>query len=374
MTLAPPAEPGMALEDVDTPALVVDLDALEANIETMARLAAVAGVRLRPHAKTPKCAVIAERQIGAGAVGVCCQKVSEAHALVENGVPDVLVSNQVVGERKIAALVALATRARVGVCVDHPDNVAALGAAAERVGATLDVLVEIDVGANRCGVRPGSPAVDLARRVTGCNALRFAGLQAYQGRAQHLRTFAERREAIERAADLTRETVARLQAAGLGVDTVAGAGTGTFELEAASGVYNELQTGSYVFMDADYARNCKADGSPFDTFAHSLFVLTTVMSVPSDVLAVVDAGLKASSVDSGLPVLRAAGEGTYAGASDEHGKLDLGATNRRYRLGEKVLLIPGHCDPTVNLYDWYVGVRAGRVESLWPIVGRGAMY
>ncbi|MGK0168286.1 MAG: 3-hydroxy-D-aspartate aldolase, partial [Gammaproteobacteria bacterium] len=370
----PPADVGMALEDVDTPALIIDLDAFESNVQRMASDVKQAGIRLRPHAKTHKCAALASYQMSLGAIGVCCQKVSEAAALVDNGIPNVLISNEVVGARKIAALVALAARARVGVCVDHPDNVAALGSAAAAAGVELNVLVEIDVGSNRCGVAPGAPAVALAREIAKYPALRFEGLQAYQGRAQHLRTHAERSTAIARAVEVTADTVAQLEHANFTVETVAGAGTGTFALEAASGLYNELQTGSYVFMDADYARNQNEDGSPYDKFAHSLFVYTTVMSLPNADIAVVDAGLKASSIDSGLPMVRDSDGGNYVGASDEHGKLDLSDTNRRYALGDKLLLIPGHCDPTVNLYDWFVCVRNGTVEALWPIVARGAVY
>ena len=374
MDRRPPAEPGMPLDEVDTPSLIVDLDAFDANVAKMADLVSRADVRSRPHAKTHKCAVIARRQMDAGAIGVCCQKVSEAQALVDNGIDNVLISNQVVGSRKIDALVALARDARVGVCVDHPDNVDALARAAAAGNVSLNVLVEIDVGAHRCGVVPGPAAVRLASQVAEAANLHFEGLQSYQGRAQHLRTHAERQAAIGQAVAWTEETLEALDRAGLAAETVAGAGTGTFMLEAGSGVYNELQTGSYIFMDADYARNHNEDGTPFDTFAHSLFVYATVMSVPNDQIAVLDAGLKASSVDSGLPVLSDSDGGQYFGASDEHGKIDLSETNRRYALGEKVFLIPGHCDPTVNLYEDYVCIRGDTVEAIWPIVGRGAVY
>ena len=188
----PPAEIGMRLADVDTPALLVDLDAFERNLETMAHGASAAGVRLRPHAKTHKCAVIARRQMAHGAVGVCCQKVSEAQALVQAGVADVLVSNQVVGRRKLERLAALAREARVGVCVDDAGNLADVGAAATAAGVAIDVLVEVDVGSGRCGVAPGEEAVALAKRVSATDGLRFAGLQAYHGRAQHIRDHAER--------------------------------------------------------------------------------------------------------------------------------------------------------------------------------------
>ncbi len=281
MDLPPPAAPGMGIDAIDTPALVVDLDAFERNLVRMAEAARAAGVRLRPHAKTHKSPVIARRQIALGAVGVCCQKVSEAEILVDGGVDDVLVSNQVVGAGKVERLAALACRAQIGVCVDDAGNARDISAAAVRFGAGIDVLVEIDVGAGRCGVAPGADAERLAVEVAALPGLRFAGLQAYQGAAQHLRGADERREAIGRAGELTRRTVAMLADQGLECETVAGAGTGTFEIEAASGIWNELQAGSYIFMDADYARNRAVGGGAFETFEHALFVLATVRRVSS---------------------------------------------------------------------------------------------
>ncbi len=374
MATRPPAEIGMPLDEVDTPALIVDLDAFERNLKLMADKVDSCGVRLRPHAKTHKCAVIARRQTALGAVGVCCQKVSEAQALVDAGVNDILVSNEVVGRQKLERLAALARQAQVGVCVDHPENVDQVNAAAARYDTVIDVLVEVNVGANRCGVAPGEAALSLAKRVDGAAHLRFVGLQAYHGKAQHMREFEQRREAIDAACAATRETVDLLRDNGLECEVVAGAGTGTWALEAGSGVYNELQAGSYVFMDADYARNKDAEGGPFNDFEHSLFVYATVMSLPEATRAVVDAGLKSMAFDSGMPEV--AGDGTirYAGPSDEHGNLDLSRSNARLSLGDKLKLIPGHCDPTVNLYDWYVCVRAERVEALWPIVARGAVW
>ncbi|MCY4350458.1 MAG: DSD1 family PLP-dependent enzyme [Thiotrichales bacterium] len=370
----PPAEIGLPLTDVDTPALVIDLDAFERNLAEMAKRVSAAGVRIRPHAKTHKCAVIARQQMALGAVGVCCQKVSEAEALVRAGVPDVLVSNQVVGRRKIDRLVALAREARMGVCVDDAGNAVALGEAASAAGITLDVLVEIDVGAGRCGVAPGDEALALARGVASIDGLRFAGLQAYHGRAQHIRDYAERERAIESAASMTRATVAALAQTGIECETVAGAGTGTWQFEAASGIYNELQAGSYVFMDVDYAKNLDAAGGPFADFEHSLFVYSTVMSRPARERAVLDAGLKAFATDCGMPRMADLESVVVLNASDEHAVVDLTASNANLGVGDKVRLIPGHCDPTVNLHDWYVCVRDNRVEALWPIVARGCVW
>lgn len=374
MATRPPAEIGMSVADVDTPALLIDLDAFERNLKAMAENAAALGVRLRPHAKTHKCAVIARRQMGLGAAGVCCQKVSEAEALVQAGISDVLVTNEIVGRRKLERLAALAKEAQVAVCVDNAENVAEVDAAAAGFDTVIDVLVEVNVGANRCGVAPGEPTLNLAKRVDIAGHLRFAGLQAYQGRAQHMREYDERRSAVEAACTSARQTLELLQRNGLECEVIAGAGTGTWAFEAESGIYNELQTGSYVFMDADYARNKKADGGRFDEFEHSLFVYATVMSMPESNRAVVDAGLKSMAFDSGMPEVAGGETIRYAGPSDEHGNLDLSQSDTRLALGDKIRLIPGHCDPTVNLYDWYVCVRGDRVEALWPIVARGAVW
>ncbi|MCZ6842587.1 MAG: DSD1 family PLP-dependent enzyme [SAR324 cluster bacterium] len=374
MTVPPPAEIGVPLHEVDTPALLIELDAFERNLAAMAGAVEGFAPVLRPHSKTHKCPEIALRQIALGAVGVCCQKVSEAEAMVEGGVSDVLVSNEVVGAPKIARLAALARRARVGVCVDDADNVQALGRAAAEAGVELQVLVEINVGANRCGVEPGQPALALAEKVAATPGLSFSGLQAYQGSAQHIREQTARQAAIATAAGAVAETVELLGGRGLNCPVVAGAGTGSYRCEAASGVYTELQAGSYIFMDADYARNLGEDGQPLQEFEHSLFIHTTVMSQTAPGRAVVDAGLKAHSVDSGMPWVHGLAGVSYAGASDEHGKLAVAQGAATPRVGDKIRLIPGHCDPTVNLYDWYVGMRNGKVESLWPITARGMLY
>jgi D-serine deaminase-like pyridoxal phosphate-dependent protein len=292
--------------------------------------------------------------------------------MVEGGVGDVLVANEVVGASKLTRLAALATQARVAVCADDAGNVRALDAAAGAFGATLDVLVEINVGANRCGVEPGEPAVKLAQAIRECAHLRFAGLQAYHGAAQHLRKVAERRAAIESAAAAVRRTRELLQRAGIECPKATGAGTGTYLFEASSSVYDELQPGSYIFMDVDYARNEWTE-SGIPRFEHSLFVWTTVMSRTGDERAIVDAGLKASSVDSGMPRLADGGPADYVKASDEHGVIQLNGAPG-FKLGDKLKLIPGHCDPTVNLYDHYICIRDDHVEAIWPITARGAVW
>ena len=364
MTRAP-AEVGQSVEEIDTPALVLDLDAFEANLLALNDSLRNKKIRVRPHAKTHKSVDIARAQIAAGAVGVCCQKISEAEVLVEGGIDDVLVSNELVGASKLVRLAALSRRAKIGVCVDHPQ---ALRALAES-GAECDVYVELEVGMGRCGVEPEA-AVALASSLGNFPRLKFAGLQAYHGRAQHVRSLAERRAAIAAAAEKVRTTKALLKKQGMACPTVTGAGSGTYMLEVETGAWDEIQPGSYAFMDVDYGRNEWA--APLPRFANALFVLTTVMSRPAADRAIVDAGLKASSVDSGMPEVWQRPGLAYKGASDEHGRVEIAAGAAAPRLGEKLLLVPGHCDPTVNLYDWYVAVRRGRVEALWPVSARGA--
>ena len=368
--MRPPASIGQRLEQVDTPALILELDAFEYNLRTLADMAH-GRVRVRAHAKTSKCAEVSKRQMALGAVGVCCQKVAEAEAMVEGGIPDVLVSNEVVGAAKIERLAQLARRARIGVCVDDAGNVRDLEAAAQRAGAKLDVFVELEVGMGRCGVAPGEPALALARAVAACANLRFAGLQAYNGRAQHVRSNEDRRALIGKAAAAVRMTRELLVRNGIPCPIVTGAGSGTFMFEVESGAWDEIQPGSYAFMDADYAKNEWA--APLPRFEHALFVLATVMSRSKPERAIVDAGLKASSVDSGMPAVWRRPGLTYALASDEHGFIDIAPGAAAPALGDKLLLVPGHCDPTINLYDWYVCVRAGVVEALWPITARGAL-
>jgi len=363
----------MAEHEIDTPALLIELDVLEANLDTMARLLAPTGAGLRAHAKTHKSPVIAHLQMARGAVGQCVQKVGEAEALAWGGVGDILVSNEVVGGQKLGRLAALARIAKIALCADDAIQVRAIEAAAEAARVRLPVLVEIDVGAGRCGLAPGPDAVALARLIAASPHLVFGGLQAYQGSAQHKRTPQERRSLIAVAVEGTRRTVEQLRQQGLTCAIVGGGGTGTFALEAGSGVYNEVQAGSYVFMDADYARNRLTGDEPFATFGHSLFVLSTVMSAARPGVAVLDAGLKAVAVDSGLPLVWQRPDIQYVSASDEHGKLAVASETASPKLGEKLRLVPGHCDPTVDRYDWYVCVRAGRVECVWPVAARGAM-
>ena len=319
---------GQRVDAIDTPALVVDLDAMDRNIERMADFARKHRVRWRPHAKMHKSAEIALQLQRAGAQGVCVQKVSEAEALAAGGVEDITITNQVIAMPKLHRVARLAAQlaargGRLGVAVDHIDGIKRLAEAMMQYGsdAGIDVLVEIDVGQGRCGVPPGEAAVPLALAVSRSPRLRFAGLQAYHGRAQHLASSVGRRETIAaavRAADHTRQLI---EAAGLPVPLVTGSGTGTLVHEAASGVFGELQAGSFLFMDADYARNEREPAQP--AFEHALYVKTQVVSV-RDTHAVCDAGHKSHAIDSGLPtvaLLPADRTLRYANGGDEHGLL-----------------------------------------------------
>jgi D-serine deaminase-like pyridoxal phosphate-dependent protein len=365
---AAPARVGDPVGAVDTPALVIDADALGRNIAAMAAFARAHGLGLRPHAKTHKSAHIARLQVAAGAVGVCVQKGSEAQALADAGITDLYVSNEVIDPAKLDRLAALARAVRLAVVVDSELGVDRLGQALARAGATMDVFIEVDVGHGRCGVPPGE-VLRLVRRVEQHPGMRFAGLQAYHGRAQHLRGAAERDAAVHHAASVVRAAQAALGKAGIACPLVTGGGTGTFMFDAASGLWRELQCGSYVFMDRDYADNEPAGGLRFE---QALFVKSQVMSRGAS-HAVIDAGHKAHAIDSGLPRVWDT-DLEFVNGGDEHGILRGAALPA---LGDTVWLVPGHCDPTVNLHDHYVVVRGGlatgHVEAVWPVDARGCM-
>jgi D-serine deaminase-like pyridoxal phosphate-dependent protein len=360
---------GQGVAAIDTPTLVIDLDAMDRNLATMATFAREHGLRLRPHAKTHKSAWIAQAQIAHGAVGVCVQKTSEAEALVARGVRDVFITNQVIDAGKLARVAVLARQAALSIAVDSALAVDRLAAALHAAGSRADVFVEIDVGHGRCGVAPGAAAA-LAGSVIA-QGLRFAGLQAYHGRAQHLRSAGERGAAIGAASRAVREAVGTLSAAGIVCPLVSGAGSGSFVLEAESGLWGELQCGSYLFMDRDYADNEALPGAP--RFEHALFVNSQVMSRAAD-HAVIDAGHKSHAIDSGLPRVWRREDLEVVNGGDEHGILR-GAVLPA--LGETVWLVPGHCDPTVNLHVTMLGVRGGLdhgiVERVIAVDARGCI-
>jgi len=371
-----PALPGMDEADICTPCLVLDLDALERNIKKMGDFAKSHGMRHRVHGKMHKSVDVAllQESLG-GSCGVCCQKVSEAEVFARGGIKDVLVSNQVRQPEKIDRLARLPKLgARTICCVDDLANVADLSAAAVKHGTVIECLVEIDVGAGRCGVQFGQPVVDLALAIDAADGLKFAGIQAYQGAMQHLDSYTERQAKTQIAIDQVRESVALLKAAGLECDIVGGGGTGSYYFESASGVFNELQCGSYAFMDADYGRILDKDGQRIDRgeWENALFILTSVMSHAKTDKAIVDAGLKAQSVDSGLPTIYGRDDVSYVKCSDEHGVVS--DPKGVLKVNDKLKLVPGHCDPTCNVHDWYVGVRGGKVEVVWPVSARGKAY
>jgi 3-hydroxy-D-aspartate aldolase len=372
-----PAKPGMAEADIQTPALVLDLDALERNIRKMGEYARAHGMRHRAHGKMHKSVDVLKLQMElGGAVGVCCQKVSEAEVFARAGIAEILVSNQVRDAAKIDRLARLPklSGGEVITCVDDPANVAELSEAAQRHGSTLGVFVEIDCGAGRCGVTSTAAVVEIAKAVTAAPGLFYRGIQAYQGAMQHLDSYAERRAKIDAAVAQVREAVDALQAEGIETDLISGGGTGSYYFEANSGLYNELQCGSYAFMDADYGRILDETGARIDAgeWENAFFLLTSVMSHAKPDKAICDAGLKAQSVDSGLPVIFGRDDVDYVKCSDEHGVI--ADPQAALKVGDKLKLVPGHCDPTANLHDWYVGVRGGVVETVWPVSARGKAF
>jgi 3-hydroxy-D-aspartate aldolase len=381
---------GQSAQLLDTPCLVVDEEILHSNIQALQTFVSDMGLHLRPHAKSHKCPALAKQQLTAGAVGICCQKVSEAEAFAAEGIGSILVANEVVGAAKLQRLIRLHRRCQdlngeLIVCVDNAQaadlmNEALEKASIEQGTSPLSIYLEINVGQNRCGVAPGEPAAQLAKTIEDHMPwLRLIGLQAYHGAAQHMRSIEERATVVNAVCTKVKQTLEAFDAHGLTRPTViSGGGSGSVGLDAKTGVFTELQAGSYVFMDVDYMRN-QWDPTIQPDFRHSLFVLTTVMSQTSSDRAVVDAGLKALSVDSGLPELKDAPELIYEKANDEHGLLRCTTGKNQplpepgSLLGEKLWLTPGHCDPTVNLYDELVVVRKGKVVNTWPIRARGRL-
>ncbi|AYQ28239.1 DSD1 family PLP-dependent enzyme [Polaromonas sp. SP1] len=381
---------GKPVNDIDTPALVIDMDAMKRNLARMAEFAKKHNIRWRPHAKLHKCSSLAKMQIKAGAVGVCVQKTSEAEAMFAGGVYNIYISNEVIAPGKLARVAELTQKVaaqggQLAIAVDSTEGVIRLAQAmtearlGNKTGATvIDVFVEIDVGQGRCGVEPGAAAVTLVLEIRKHPALRFAGLQAYHGKAQHMRSAQERRDAISKAVEAVVLTKKLIEAQGIPVELVTGAGTGSLMLEAASGVYGELQAGSFMFMDADYAQNERDAAQP--QFEHSLFVKTQVVSTHSG-HAVCDAGHKSHAIDSGMPLVHAfdtESELEYFNGGDEHGILRAAGDSKRLPgLGRMLWLIPGHCDPTVNLHDTMIGVtgglRTGTVQRIFRVDARGAL-
>ena len=358
---------------LNTPALVLDVEALDRNIAAMASFAAMSGLTLRPHAKTHKSVDIARRQIAAGAVGVCCAKLGEAEALADGAIEGMLITSPVVGEATTQRLVALAARsAGLMAAADHPDAVAAIGAAAKAAGQLLRLVVDLDPGLRRTGCATPADALALARQIAAHEALSFGGVQFYCGAEQHIEGYAERRDAVAGKLTKLTETIALMKDAGLPPPIVTGGGTGTHAIDADLGVFTELQVGSYIFMDRQYGV-CALTADRPTPFETALMVDARVISANHPTLVTVDAGLKAFATEAGAPpILAGAAEGSnYHFMGDEHGAIVPPRGAPPPRLGERVTLAAPHCDPTVNLYEAYHVVRGDTLEAIWPVSARG---
>ena len=359
-------QPG-SRDQLNTPALIVDLEALDANIAAMAAWAREAGVALRPHAKTHKSAEIGKRQIAAGAVGLCCAKLGEAEALAAEGIESILLTSPVVTPQAIARLVALHHNIpNLALVADHPDAVAALAAANK--GRPIRVMVDVDPGIHRTGVASAAGAVALARQIAAAPQLEYGGVQFYCGSQQHIAAYADRRAAIADRTTYLETVIAALRDAGLAPPVVTGGGTGTHRIDAELGILTELQVGSYVFMDREYAE-CDLGAA----FATALMVDTHVISANAPGMATLDAGLKAFATEAGMPeILDGASPGSsYRFMGDEQGAVMVRYGAPAPRLGERVTAMTPHCDPTVNLYDAYHVVQGDTLVAIWPVTARG---
>lgn len=353
------------LEEIDTPSLIIDLDLMEHNIKTMADFFKTVSSKLRPHVKTHKCPIIAHKQVRAGAIGVTCAKLGEAEAMVEAGISNVLVANQIVGETKIKRLVNLAKHGEVTVAVDDPINIKHLARASELKEVKLNILVEVDIGNNRCGVPPNDPALRLAEEASSYSSLNFKGLLGYEGFCQNIRSIEERRLKTFEAMEKLVSTRNLLEDHGFDVEIVSAGGTGTHMITGKYPGVTEVEAGSYVFMDATYSR---VEG--LEKFSQALTVLTTVVSTPKPGVAICDAGLKTISTEFGMPIVKGIDGVVYEKASEEHGRLKVDG-GRKLKVGDKLELVVTHCCTNTNLFDVFHCIRDGRLEAIWKIAARG---
>lgn len=356
---------GKPWTSLDTPALCVDLDTLERNIQRMAALARDAGVALRPHIKTHKCPQIAQMLLDAGAAGITCAKVSEAEVMVNAGITDILIANQIVGAFKIQRLVSLAKKSQLTVAVDDADNVRMLSQEAERAGVTVGVLVEVDVGMGRCGVAPMEPALALAQKVVALPGLELRGVMGYEGHAVMIPDATEREQAVQAALTPLVETATLLRDRELSAHVVSAAGTGTAAMTARFPGITEIQPGSYATMDARY-------GGLDLGFEPAVTIVAQVISVPREDRAVLDAGLKSATTEFGNPPVRSPEGWRLAHLSEEHGVLHREG-GEPLALGDRVALIPTHGCTTNNLHDRFYAVQGGIVAAVWPIAARGCL-
>lgn len=370
--------PPRTLDELPTPALVLDLDLFETNVTRMAAAVAKAGLALRPHGKCHKCPEIARRLVAAGAVGTCAAKLSEAEVFADAGLGGLLVTTAVIGTRKIARAVRLGARRPDTIFVaDAAQNVRDLNDAARAASAAnqppLVLNVAVDLLYGRTGIEHGAPAVALAQLIDTLPHVRFAGLQAYDGGAAHVVGFEARRVRSTGSMEQAVATRRAIERAGIACPLVTGGSTGTYAIDARVDGVTELQPGSYLFMDLDYSRIGGPDGDVYRDFESALTVLTTVVSQRPGT-AIVDGGLKAFATDRTFgprPVEAALADVPFTWGGDEHGRLDLTKASREVRLGDRLSFLVPHCDPTVNLYDRLYAVRGERVEGVWPIAARG---
>lgn len=356
--------PGTAKSDLDTPALCLDIDLVDANVKRMADYAAQAGVRLRPHSKTHKTPILARKQLEAGAIGVTCAKLGEAEEMGLAGIRDILIANQIIGPLKIARLVNLAGYTDVMVAVEAWENARALSAAAVEKGVRLRVIIEVDIGMGRCGTLPGEETLALAKRIVTLPGLRFCGLMGYEGHLVMTPSFEERKQkTLADLAGLT-ATADLLRQNGISVEIVSAGGTGTHAISAHVPGVTELQVGSYITMDAQYRESV---GIQFD---YALTVVATVISARDGDRAVIDAGLKALTRDFGLPIVLNPTGWQIVGLSEEHGSLRR-VDGPPLKVGDKVEIVPNHGCTTINLHDVYHVMRDDRLEAIWPIAARG---
>ncbi len=357
---------GMHRDEIDTPVLLVDLDALDYNIEKMAAHFRATGKHLRPHSKSHKTPAIAQRQLEAGALGITCAKLGEAEVMADAGIQDILIANEVVGTKKIERLMRLAARCDIMVAVDHPTNLDALSEAAAAHGVAPRVLVEVNIGHNRCGATPGQNAVALAQRTVDAAHLRFAGIMGYEGHVVDLEDDAERegkaRECLQRLVDAR----ADIEAAGIDVGICSSSATGDYYVSTTFDGITEVQAGSYALMDAAYGRLGLG-------FQNALTVLTTVGSRPTPHQVITDAGLKSLTPEHGFPLVKDRSDLECHALSEEHGRLRTldGGACTDIEVGDVLEFIPGHGCTTVNLHDYLYAMRDGQLVEVWPIAARG---
>ena len=366
-------ELGVSVWDLDTPALVVDLDVLEANIATMQRTVARNGIASRPHAKTHKTPEIARMQLETGSVGICVAKISEAHALFKHGIEPLLMTTSNVTPTKINRAMHLRKWCDQFIqATDTPENARLLAEAADSLGLVADVVVDVDPGGHRTGITPGRPALELAQLVDRLPSLRLRGMLCYDGGSQHVTGFEKREsQTLERLVPAA-ETFEQFQRAGLSTEIFSGGGTGTYNIDHQTPGLTDVQVGSYVFMDAQYMGiGGMNDADVYSDFNPALTILTTVLNAQYEGRATTDAGAKACTINRPWAIVKGETGMSYTSGSDEFGSIRYEDPSRTYQVGEKLELIVSHCDPVVNLYDQMYAVRNGVVESVWEGSARG---